>query len=388
MTSMKKLSGFPSLDGSEMLVPSERRGQLWRWFIAGTLLNLCITAALVGLTTFYFSTELQSVRVQMESHGERLALLERIPLPTSQKENEMPGALNELLSRQRRGLERPKSMDYPFNVENNASSVLLHHKFAPEDRPLMTRPCRDGRDGRDGMDGREGRQGAQGEKGSPGEAGLQGEAGPRGMKGDPGDIGLPDTSMRTSAAAGGPTYIRWGRTTCPEHEGTEFVYQGFGSGAYSGHKGGTSDFLCIPAIPDWADTFNDAANSQSYLFGMEYEVASFDPFSHENAEFIDQRDVPCAVCRLTNRGTHLLIPAKRECPQNWTQEYQGFLMSGLYSTEQRSQAVCVDEAPEVIPSSQASSSAALLYIMEINCGSIPCPPYVNLREVTCTVCTV
>ena len=34
MTSMKKLSGFPSLDRSEMLVPSERRGQLWRWFIA------------------------------------------------------------------------------------------------------------------------------------------------------------------------------------------------------------------------------------------------------------------------------------------------------------------------------------------------------------------
>ena len=29
--------------------------------------------------------------------------------------------------------------------------------------------------------------------------------------------------------AGGPTYIRWGRTTCPEHEGTEFVYQGTSS---------------------------------------------------------------------------------------------------------------------------------------------------------------
>ena len=68
----------------------------------------------------------------MESHGERLALLERVPLPTSQKENEMPGALNEVLSRQRRGLERPKSMDYPFNVENNASSVFLHQKFDPE----------------------------------------------------------------------------------------------------------------------------------------------------------------------------------------------------------------------------------------------------------------
>ncbi|XP_033625613.1 short-chain collagen C4-like [Asterias rubens] len=386
MTSMKKLSGFPSLDRSEMLVPSERRGQLWRWFIAGTLLNLCITAALVGLTTFYFSTELQSVRVQMESHGERLALLEKIPLPTSH--NDVPGALDELLSRQRRRRDAASSMDYGYGPgvrdDSNASSALVPNS----DRPLMTRPCRDGRDGRDGMDGRDGRQGDSGVAGPPGEkgeTGLQGEAGPRGMKGDPGDIGSPDTSTNP---AGGPTYIRWGRTTCPEHEGTEFVYQGFGSGAASTHKGGSSDFLCIPSTPDWADTFNDAGNSHSYLYGMEYEVASFDPFSHENAEFINQRDVPCAVCRLTNRGTHLLIPAKRECPQNWTQEYQGFLMSGLYSSEQRSQAVCVDEAPEVIPSSQASSAGALLYIMEIQCGSIPCPPYVQLREVTCTVCSV
>ncbi len=100
---------------------------------------------------------------QMESHGERLALLKRISLPTSHSENEIPGALNEILSRQRRDMDIPRSMDYAFDDENNASSALLH-PFVPEDRPLVTRACRDGRDGRDGMDGRDGRPGAPGEK--------------------------------------------------------------------------------------------------------------------------------------------------------------------------------------------------------------------------------
>ena len=63
----------------------------------------------------------------MESHGERLALLEKIPLPTSH--NDVPGALDELLSRQRRRRDAASSMDYGYGRgvrdDSNASSALV-----------------------------------------------------------------------------------------------------------------------------------------------------------------------------------------------------------------------------------------------------------------------
>ena len=62
-----------------------------------------------------------------------------------------------------------------------------------------------GRDGRDGRDG------------EPGPRGL-GKNGGRGEKGDTGAQGSP------GPRSGGVTYIRWGRTTCPDTEGTELVY--------------------------------------------------------------------------------------------------------------------------------------------------------------------
>ena len=97
-----------------------------------------------------------------------------------------------------------------------------------------------------------------------------------------------------------------------------YLFPGYASGAHYTHTGGSVDHICLPADPDWASSFNDAFNSGSFLYGMEYEV-SFDPFSHENSEVIHDRDVPCAVCRLVDRGTQLLFPAKNGCPDRWTE---------------------------------------------------------------------
>ena len=162
---------------------------------------------------------------------------------------------------------------------------------------------------------------------------------------------------------------------------------GYGAGAHSSHKGGTSDLLCLPTDPDVPALYKDGFQGSSRLYGMEYEVNSFDPFSHENSEVIHDHDVPCAVCRLTNRGTQVLFPANNECPDNWTKEYKGYLMSAHY-TFGRQQAVCVDEAPEAIPGSQANVNGALLYLMEAGCGSLQCTPYVDGREIQCTICSI
>ena len=60
-----------------------------------------------------------------------------------------------------------------------------------------------------------------------------------GAKGEPG----PST--------GGVTYIRWGRTTCPDTPGTEPVYSGRAAGTSHTAQGGTSDYLCLPDNPQY-----------------------------------------------------------------------------------------------------------------------------------------
>ena len=73
---------------------------------------------------------------------------------------------------------------------------------------------RDGRDGRDGL---------------PGPRGLPGVDGMNGMQGDPGLQG---------PSSGGVTYVRWGRTTCPNTPGTELVYTGRAAGSSWDISGG------------------------------------------------------------------------------------------------------------------------------------------------------
>ncbi|XP_022110552.1 uncharacterized protein LOC110990064 [Acanthaster planci] len=148
---------------------------------------------------------------------------------------------------------------------------------------------------------------------------------------------------------------------------------GFAATAHDQHPDGAVDFFCLPTDPEWSAFFNDGLNSQSYLFGVEFKVETFDPFSHENAEFLDQRSVPCAVCRVLDRGTQLLFPAKLGCPANWTEEYRGSLMSGNHDHAQRSQAVCVDEVPEVVSGGRKDGNGALFYIIEGRCTSGLCP---------------
>lgn len=162
---------------------------------------------------------------------------------------------------------------------------------------------------------------------------------------------------------------------------------GYGAGAHFTHKGGSADLFCLPTDPDDAASYKDGNQGGSYIYGMEYEIATYDPFSHENSAVIHDQDVPCAVCRLTSRGTQVLFPAKNECPGNWTQEYKGYLMSQHYSYA-RQKAVCVDEAPEAIPGGQANTNGALLYLIEAQCGSLKCPPYVSGREMPCTICSI
>ncbi|KAL5011983.1 hypothetical protein ScPMuIL_010534 [Solemya velum] len=163
----------------------------------------------------------------------------------------------------------------------------------------------------------------------------------------------------------GAVYTRWGRTSCPEN-GTELVYNGFTASSYYTHGGGAPNFLCLPMEPVWAD-FDDALSSTGdFLHGTEYEESV--PLSRFFGEDLDDKKAPCAVCQSMRHKNVLMIPGRTSCFGTWSREY-------------------TDAKPETITGQAANTNGALLYFVEIRCDSLPCPPYVNGREVPCVVCT-
>ena len=111
----------------------------------------------------------------------------------------------------------------------------------------------------DRLRGRPGRDGLPGRDGAPGDQGLRGEKGEPGAQGSPGPV------------TAGVTYIRWGRTTCPQAAGTQLVYSGRAAGTEHSHKGGSAEriILCLPYNPDYL-TGRNGVQGYSPLKGAEY----------------------------------------------------------------------------------------------------------------------
>ena len=227
-----------------------------------------------------------------------------------------------------------------------------------------------GRDGRDGLPGLVGRDGQDGEQGKKGE---------EGEKGDPGVQGLP--GPQGEAGRSGVVYTRWGRTTCPNVQGTELVYSGRAGGSHYSHKGGASNYLCMPDNPQYS-TFKTGVGGFSYIYGVEYKLENGLPIPYNR----NNHNVPCAVCYVQERGTLLMIPARKDCPNLWTKEYDGALMSERVSYH-RTMFECVDQEAESVPGSAVSTSPAQFYPVEASCTGMACPPYDAQKELLCVVCT-
>ncbi|XP_076461188.1 uncharacterized protein LOC143293809 [Babylonia areolata] len=171
----------------------------------------------------------------------------------------------------------------------------------------------------------------------------------------------------------GSVFTRWGRTACPN--GTSLVYSGVAGGSHYMHTGGGSNYLCLVMVPQ----METMALPQYYslLYGAEYE----------NIEGHHDQDVVCSVC-LTRQSTTLMIPATVTCPPGWSTQYRGHLMAGHHTHKGRAEHVCVDEDREHRQGGQGNHDGALFYHVVAQCGSLPCPPYVGQKVVTCVVCSV
>ena len=214
-----------------------------------------------------------------------------------------------------------------------------------------------------GRGGRDGRDGLPGPRGMAGPAGPKGDTGVPGPKGERGD---------------GVVYVRWGHDSCPDG-GAQLLYAGRAGGSIYAHSGGGGNPQCLPLDPSFYRTIS-GAQGHAFMYGAEYQdtnglVAN----SHDT-------DVPCAVCYVPTRNTLYMMPAKYECPSNWTREYFGYLMSERHN-HGRSQFSCVDHSLSSVIGSNHNHDSFLFYPVEGVCGSLPCPPYSRDKELSCAVCT-
>ena len=147
-------------------------------------------------------------------------------------------------------------------------------------------------------------------------------------------------------------------------------------------QGGGVNYLCVPLDPDFPDNAQAGNQNGAYVYGVEYQSQSSTRFFVD----INDQDAPCAVCEVQGRSAVLMIPAKQTCPTGWTLEYEG-LLATQYHTAKGAEYVCVSSNPESSHSGHTNDNGGTLLVVEAQCGSLPCPPYVNGYELTCVVCT-
>ena len=197
-----------------------------------------------------------------------------------------------------------------------------------------------------------------------------------------------DLSKLKATKGSGSTYVRWGRKSCPNINGTELVYSGYAGGSWYGDSGAASNYICLAPDPQW-DHYSDAHDAGAHVYGAEYQFGEFGipgvaQFMGGNSVY--QEDVPCSVCR-SSRPTTIMIPGRTQCYIGWTMEYKGYLTAGHSAYSAATEFVCLDDRPDNLPGGHPNENGALFYFVEGRCGSLPCPPYIDGRELTCVVCT-
>ena len=83
-----------------------------------------------------------------------------------------------------------------------------------------------------------------------------------------------------------------------------------------------------------------------------------------------------------------MIPGRDACPIGWTQEYTGYILASGHSDSHSTNYICVDDTPQIVPGSDVDNGGGRLYVVETQCPTFQCGPYVHGRELRCVVCTI
>jgi hypothetical protein len=151
----------------------------------------------------------------------------------------------------------------------------------------------------------------------------------------------------------GPTYVRWGRSTCPAASTLVYAGHAAGGGSGTGNKGSGYNYMCLHGVPVYGEFTTAANNPSGRLYRVEYETARKGLYQ---AWKLQDHDVPCAVCQAAGSTAVLMQPGSTACPDGWSSEYFGYMMSAPQNT-QRAEYICVDAEAEAAPSSSKCFSA-------------------------------
>ena len=95
-------------------------------------------------------------------------------------------------------------------------------------------------------------------------------------------------------------------------------YSGFAGSGHFNQLGGGVNYQCLPLVPEHSNRVAGGFTGSS-LYGAEYQSYDFGVFPNSA---LDQ-NVPCARCYTDDRPAVMMIPAIRNCPDGWTEEYTG-----------------------------------------------------------------
>ena len=234
-----------------------------------------------------------------------------------------------------------------------------------------------GRDGRDGIQGTAGVPGVPGTHGLPGEKGDNGKTGPIGMPGPKGSHGDRGTSgpqgdrgvsgsvgpkgekgeTGQEGMSGGVSYIRWGRLECPNN--ATKAYSGIAFGLEKWYYYGGSDWECLPYYDYVKENFSiNRSNSDfspiTYFDKDRSNLTS--PFNSEVLYYLGL--VPCVLCFQEKKSDIHTFPSFPDCPNGWSREYSGTMMSGLGAGTglHTSEAHCIDKYYEEVPRDNIDSN--------------------------------
>ncbi|KAL4229847.1 hypothetical protein ACF0H5_010239 [Mactra antiquata] len=178
----------------------------------------------------------------------------------------------------------------------------------------------------------------------------------------------------------GSIYIRWGRFKCQNN--AEVVYKGFTAGKKWSDKGSGSDVICLPEDPSWLN-YSNSNHLRGSVYGTEINIE--EPSGVFEKKVNDQ-NLPCVACHI-KKGSVIMIPGRGHCYTGWNLEYKGYLMTEWHGHPGPHNHVCVDHHPDFMQGGGENNDDHILYLTISKCGSLPCPPYANDRELACVVCS-
>ena len=84
-----------------------------------------------------------------------------------------------------------------------------------------------------------------------------------------------------------------------------------------------------------------------------------------------------------------MVPGTNLCDEGWTTEYIGYIASARsYDNRQRTEFECMDADAEATNDSNPELGNGIRFFpTQAVCGTLPCLPYVEDKDLLCAVCS-